>query len=231
MDVILKVLSGGKKGAKVALKKPEFLIGRSQECNLTAGTSSISRKHCAIRRDGTRVTIQDLGSRNGTKVNGEKIAEETELKSGDEIGVGPLQFMITMSTGIANEKKPKVKSVAEAAERAADSGHHHVEEDDISAWLLGTPDTAPASTETQTIRMDDTDAVRVQAAIAAEHAADEPQEETAEVTDSEESEADSEEGEEDSKQEPGKLPPIPKETTKDSREAAAQALRNWNRRR
>ncbi|MEM9352196.1 MAG: FHA domain-containing protein [Planctomycetota bacterium] len=230
MDVILKVISGGKKGAKVALKKPEFLIGRSQECHLTAGTNSISRKHCAIRRDGTRVTIADLGSRNGTKVNGEKIAEETELKSGDEIGVGPLQFMITMSTGIANEKKPKVKSVAEAAERAAergsDSGSHSVAEEDITEWLLGTPDPAPAVTETQTIRMDDTDAVRVQAAIATEN-----QNETSTEDNAEAAEAEGEEGDNPDQPEPGKLPPIPKETTKDSREAAAQALRNWNRRR
>ena len=47
--------------AKIAVKKDEFLIGRSPECNLCAGSTSISRRHCAIMRNGTKVTIKDFG--------------------------------------------------------------------------------------------------------------------------------------------------------------------------
>lgn len=224
MDVILKVMSGSKQGAKVAIKKPEFLIGRSPECHLSASTTSISRKHCCIKRDGKKVTIADLGSRNGTKVNGEKISEETELTSGDEIAVGPLAFMVTITPGISSEKKPGVKSVAEAAERTADSAQATVEEEDISRWLLDGPAEDPVYAETQTIRMDDTNAVKAEQDLVEGNPA--LDDETIEVESLEELDDENKK-----KKGPGKLPPIPKEpSSKDSREAAAQALRNWNRR-
>ena len=109
MEVMLKVLEGAKSGAQVAIKKNEFVIGRSQECHLCAGSSAVSRRHCAILRDDNRVSIKDLGSRNGTLVNGQKIEGEVELASGDEVVVGPLKFLVTISTGIANAKRAEVK--------------------------------------------------------------------------------------------------------------------------
>ncbi len=217
MDVILKVLEGAKTGAKVAIKKDLFLIGRSPKCDLCAGSTTISRRHCAFRRDGARVTIEDLGSRNGTLVNDEKIAEAVELRSGDEIAVGSLRFLVTITHGINNLKKPKVKSVADAVDRAAAKNDSSIADDDISSWLIGTP-AAPskAANETQTIRMDDTNAIDVSTPI-------EP-----ELT--EESEAAQEASSKNKK--PGKLPPVPTEpSSKDSREAAMAALRNFNRRR
>src|SRR5262245_13915077 len=120
MDVILKVLEGAKSGAKVAIKKAEFVIGRSPECHLSAGSTAVSRKHCAILRSDNRVAIKDLGSRNGTLVNGKKITDEIELATGDEVTIGPLKFLVTITPGIANNKKPEVKTVAEAAVRVAE---------------------------------------------------------------------------------------------------------------
>ena len=229
MDVILKVLEGAKVGAKVAVKKEKFLIGRSPKCHLCAGSTAISRKHCAIRRYDAKATIEDLGSRNGTLVNGEKIKAEQDLQSGDEIAVGPLKFLVTISLGISNGKKPEVKSVADAVERAATKSSDHVEETDISDWLLE-PQT-PASTsmaETQTIEMDDTNALHLQTVEGEE---DEPLIHAEESDSAEESDEEEEDGK-DKKKEPGKLPPMSSEpATKDSREAAAEALRNWNRRR
>src|SRR3990170_4837570 len=157
MDVILKVLEGAKSGAKIAVKKTEFIIGRSQGCHLCAGSSAVSRQHCAILRQDNRVSIKDLGSRNGTVVNGIKIAEETELASGDEVTVGPLKFLVTISTGISNAKKPGVKSVAEAMVRTAETPTGSVGDDDITKWLLSP---VSALTETQTIRLDDTNAIQ-----------------------------------------------------------------------
>ncbi len=229
MDVILKVLEGAKAGAKVAVKKEEFLIGRSQKCHLCVGSTAISRKHCVIYRHSASVTIKDLGSRNGTLVNDKRITEEIELSSGDEIVVGPLRFQLTISTGINNLKRPKVKSVAEAVERTVSAGDSNVQEDDITKWLLDAEISSKAATETQTIRMDDTNAVNLQSELAKSAAAEENK-----LT------SDSKvgiEGQEEpttgkkKKKVPGKLPRIKKEpTSKDSCEAASAALRNWNRR-
>ena len=251
MDVILKVLEGAKTGTKIAVKKDEFLIGRSQECHLCAGSSSISRRHCMIARDDTKVSIKDLGSRNGTLVNGEKITETVELSSGDELGIGTLKLMVTISHGINNRKRPKVETVADAVERTVATGDSNIGEDDITQWLLDSPDAASksqAANETQTIRMDETNAVQFKGPKRAEEAETEAETE-AEIPEptSDETASDSkvesptqpdDETAADSKKkskkkrEPGKLPPRPTEpASKDSREAAMMALRNWNRRR
>jgi pSer/pThr/pTyr-binding forkhead associated (FHA) protein len=225
MDVILKVLEGAKSGAKIAVKKTEFIIGRSQGCHLCAGSSAVSRQHCAILRQDNRVSIKDLGSRNGTVVNGIKIAEETELASGDEVTVGPLKFLVTISTGISNAKKPGVKSVAEAVVRTAETPMGSVGDDDITKWLLGP---VSALTETQTIRIDDTNAIqKMREAAEAAAAASEGEAKATEPA-AEELKAESPA----TKPGPGKLPKLPEKAgTKDSREAAVEALRAWSRRR
>lgn len=227
MDVILKVTSGSKVGAKIAVKKDEFLIGRSPECHLCAGSTSISRKHCAITRNGTKVTIKDLGSRNGTVVNGKKTEGEVELQSGDEITIGSLEFLVTITAGLNNEKKPEVKTVAEAVERAVEkSAGSHVGVDDISNWLIDGDKPKGTFSDTQTIRIDDTKSTELREAM----------KELEEAASSETTEAPAEEAhaaeKSKEKKEPGKLPFISKQpATKDSREAAVEALRSWNRRR
>ena len=250
MDVYLKVLEGAKSGGTIAIKKDRFLIGRSRKCNLCASTNSISRQHCLIIRRDASVTIQDLGSRNGTLVNGNRIDQEVEIHSGDELVVGPLRFMLTISHGISNLKRPKTKSVAEAAERTAHSHRENIQEDDISSWLLGT-EPIQSMTETQTIRLDDTNATEMRQAMAqtawkttgkesasAESTVAEPAEtEMEQNLDAADTKDPSEVGQaSDSKiakkrKGPGKLPHLPpKPATKDSREAAAEALRSWGRR-
>jgi len=229
MDVILKVLEGAKTGTKIAVKKDEFLIGRSQKCHLCVGSSSVSRRHCAITRKDAKVTIKDLGSRNGTLVNDQKIEGEVELSSGDELGIGSIKLLITITHGITNLKRPKVKTVADAVDRTVATGDSSLAEDDITKWLLdapGTPSSSQVANETQTIHMDDTNAADLQQELKEEQAsadvqATQPEEESTET------EADSKK-----KKKPGKLPPVPIEPgSKDSREAAMQALRDWNRRR
>ncbi|MEM8945475.1 MAG: FHA domain-containing protein [Planctomycetota bacterium] len=231
MDVILKVLEGAKTGTKIAVKKNEFLVGRSQECHLCAGSSSVSRRHCVITRKDAVVSIRDLGSRNGTVVNGKKTSGEVELSSGDEIGIGTLKLLLTITHGINNLKRPKVKSVAEAVERTVATGDSTVGEDDITKWLHDAPGPPPSSqvmSETQTIRMDDTNAMQLREQVEKQQAdQQQPDEASAEETDEE----DDSKGKK-KKKEPGKLPPVPNEpASKDSREAAMMALRNWNRRR
>jgi len=219
MDVVLKVLSGAKKGTKIAVKKEEFLIGRSQQCHLCVGSSSISRKHCAIFRSDTSVKIKDLKSSNGTLVNGKRITEEIELSSGDELEIGSLLFLVTISPGISNRKRSEIKSVADAVERVAEVRGGGTPEEDISSWLLGPDPVSSSATETQTIQMDDTGAIQ------AHLEAEEKKQEAAENQAAEPAKEKKNKG-------PGKLPPIPSSSSsKNSGEAAEEALRSWNRRR
>src|SRR5947208_16722199 len=94
MKLKLVVLAGAKEGLEIPLKKDKFLIGRAKECALRAGSEAISRRHCAIIRRESGYKVRDLGSRNGTHVNGEKITAEVPLNEGDELRVGPLTFRV-----------------------------------------------------------------------------------------------------------------------------------------
>ena len=89
MHVKLKVLRGASTGKEVEIRGPRFFIGRSPECNLRANSDAISRRHCAITVGDNDVTIKDLGSRNGTYVNGTRIDGEHRIKMGDQLRVGP----------------------------------------------------------------------------------------------------------------------------------------------
>jgi predicted component of type VI protein secretion system len=221
----LIVLAGAKEGTEIPLKKDKFVIGRSRECTLRAGSDAISRHHCLILRTADGYTIRDLGSRNGTYVNGERITAETELKQDDTVRVGPLEFRCEMSIDIDRSKKPKVKDVAEVVARSAPSpADEDVTEDDISRWLLGPdPGSGAAMNETQNFRIDETRAIPAKT----------PQEtiEIAAVEQPAENPQESGKGKKEKKV-VGKLPPLPpKRMSKDSREAAAEILRELGRRR
>lgn len=69
------------------LSQPTAVLGRSVDCDLRVTDPGVSRRHVELRRDGGRVTLRDLGSTNGTLVNGSR-AIETELRDGDRIRVG-----------------------------------------------------------------------------------------------------------------------------------------------
>src|SRR6266480_1602359 len=109
MKLKLVVLAGAKEGLEIPLKKDKFLIGRAKECSLRAGSEAISRRHCAIVRRDNGWTARDLGSRNGTYVNDERITKEVPLKDGDELRVGPLKFRVAA----ADSKVVTPKTAAE----------------------------------------------------------------------------------------------------------------------
>lgn len=67
-------------------------IGRAVESEIVITSKRISRAHAQIRRQGWRVFLEDLGSTNGTFLNGERILGAVQLRDGDQIGVGDVQL-------------------------------------------------------------------------------------------------------------------------------------------
>jgi pSer/pThr/pTyr-binding forkhead associated (FHA) protein len=63
------------------------VIGRSRECDLRVADGNASRRHAEVTRDGEAYIIVDLGSTNGTELNGRRITRET-LSDGDRITIG-----------------------------------------------------------------------------------------------------------------------------------------------
>nr|WP_317987901.1 FHA domain-containing protein [Hyalangium gracile] len=84
----LVVTAGPKAGEEFNLEDEEYVVGRSTDNPICIQDSSVSRKHIMLRRVGSGWTVSDLGSGNGTLVNGEPITDETVLGNGDVITMG-----------------------------------------------------------------------------------------------------------------------------------------------
>jgi hypothetical protein len=84
---VLIGLDGKYEGRKWSLSEPEFVIGRSPECQLVVADRQVSRRHARLRKGALGHLLEDLGSKNGTHVNGIRIGKPVSLKDGDEIQV------------------------------------------------------------------------------------------------------------------------------------------------
>ena len=69
------------------------VIGRGSDCDLTIDDATLSRRHAELSIDHGRLRVRDLGSANGTSVNGERITER-ELNHGDELRFGAKAFVV-----------------------------------------------------------------------------------------------------------------------------------------
>jgi pSer/pThr/pTyr-binding forkhead associated (FHA) protein len=147
MDVKLIVANGKHIGEKLPVSGPKFIIGRSEECQLRLGSDLISRHHCAIMIEDGYVAIRDFGSKNGTFVNGERVRSEQELKNGDRLTVGQVEFLVELVVNVSGKKKPKVHSVQEAAARTVESG---ADELDLAGWLAEGETVVGSSAQTET---------------------------------------------------------------------------------
>lgn len=87
--MLLEVVEGDASGARIGVAG-ELLIGRSTEdAGVLGGDPELSRRHAIVRREqGGSFSIEDLGSMNGTLVNGEPVTERKYLQVGDKIEVG-----------------------------------------------------------------------------------------------------------------------------------------------
>jgi pSer/pThr/pTyr-binding forkhead associated (FHA) protein len=91
----IQVRSGFYDGLEVALDRDWLVIGRGRGADVVLAEATISRAHAAFGVESGGFFVQDLGSTNGTMVNGSKI-ERQELKSGDEIRMGRLVIGVTL---------------------------------------------------------------------------------------------------------------------------------------
>jgi tetratricopeptide (TPR) repeat protein len=84
----LIIVAGPDIGLEWSFKQPEVVIGRDEDCQLTLNDINVSRKHAKIAPEGKRYYLSDLGSGNGTYLNGIRVERRVELSPGDEIVIG-----------------------------------------------------------------------------------------------------------------------------------------------
>ena len=110
-DARLKVLSGSQVGSEIALPEGKFLIGREEDCHLRPNSELVSRHHCVFARDQYALRLRDLGSTNGTFVNGEPLKGGVVLNAGDHVKVGQLEFEVVLGAATETPDAPEVGDV------------------------------------------------------------------------------------------------------------------------
>lgn len=137
MEVSLLVVGGKNAGKKIPVAPPKFFIGRGEDCHLQAGSDQVSRHHAVVIVEEGFVAVRDLGSKSGTFVNQERVKTQRELKNGDRLKTGPLEFEVELAVGVGGKKKPKIQNVAEAVTRSAQAGRPLGEDDFDLADIFG----------------------------------------------------------------------------------------------
>lgn len=98
MDARLRILSGPHAGETIQIRRGKLLIGREEDCQLRPDSEFVSRHHCVLLLDDYTLRIRDLGSKNGTFVNGRRIGtSETILLHDDMISIGEMIGQIDLS--------------------------------------------------------------------------------------------------------------------------------------
>lgn len=160
----LKVVGGKHTGQVIPLNRRKFLIGREQDCQLRPNSEMVSRHHCVFSVDDFSVRLRDLGSTNGTLVNGERIRKETVLASGDRIVIGNLEFELVVRAGVttAEADSKVVPSVALANEETRVTSRTVLEMPAVSQ-----PTPEPVTTQAPAPAVNETQALNLQALAAA----------------------------------------------------------------
>jgi len=118
--ITLTIVNGPLEGLEYVFQEPcKHVIGRADDCTIQLPKivmhSAVSRHHCLLVIDPPEVSVQDLGSINGTYVNGEELGHKLgneilkrdssrtpprlSLKSGDELKVGDVVFKVSIACG------------------------------------------------------------------------------------------------------------------------------------
>jgi len=125
----------------IALPSAVTVIGRRRNCDLRIPLSDVSKRHCQINCDDGTLKIRDLGSKNGTFLNGLRITEAV-VQPGDWIQVGPIGFVFQIdgkpekitAPVLKQPEKPKPKKEkagGKAAEKTAKKAEKKIEEENF----------------------------------------------------------------------------------------------------
>ena len=140
MNYVLQVVRGRSTSTTLKLTDNVTSLGRHDDCVIRIKSAQVSRRHCELYEVGGQLMLRDLGSSNGTFVNGKRVTGEQALKHGDEVTVGAVTLRVAklgkpVSTLPASpESKPKAgdTAVVEALEvdSSADEEEFEMEFDD-----------------------------------------------------------------------------------------------------
>ncbi len=107
------ILLQGGEATTFELKPQDMVLGRHPDCDIVLQSNMISRRHAKVTLTNGKVMLEDLGSGNGTFLNGEKIESPVQLKHEDRFKLGPMLFRF--ADGANTEKVPASSQPAVSA--------------------------------------------------------------------------------------------------------------------
>ncbi|HEX8700400.1 MAG TPA: FHA domain-containing protein [Myxococcaceae bacterium] len=116
----LKIAEGKDAGKEFLFEQDSVLIGRTPECDVVLYDAGVSRRHCRIFSEGDGYIVEDMGSANGTKVNGAPVKTKP-LTDGDQLTLGPVVFAFAAVEAEAEEPGTDGVGVPAAAQDEANS--------------------------------------------------------------------------------------------------------------
>lgn len=123
----IKYLSGPQAGKTIQMKSGKYILGRGPHCDVIFNHPGVSKEHCEISVTSTKVIFKDLGSTNGTFLNGTKLASGAsgELISGDQLMLHDLVigFKLQLNLPSKNKKTSKNGMVKSGIQQPAFSGN------------------------------------------------------------------------------------------------------------
>ncbi len=134
MQVVLVMFTGDGERRSFSIARDITVVGRREDCDLRIPVEDVSRKHCRLVKEADGIRLEDLGSSNGSYVNGHRV-QETGLKPGDWIQIGPVQFVIQIDGDPSDEELVPPPSPLPA-------DHHHGHEAGAAAEDSATGDHA-----------------------------------------------------------------------------------------
>lgn len=106
-------LTGPSPGRQLAVvDQLRFGRGKEQDIDLDGIEPKASRNHAVVSWSGGQLVVNDLGSRNGTRVNGQRVASATALKAGDILAIGALQWRIELDPALSGAAGPSPRCCA-----------------------------------------------------------------------------------------------------------------------
>ena len=97
-NALLLVQKGPNAGARYLLNRDHVTVGRNPDSDIFLDDVTVSRKHAQFERNSSGFSVHDVGSLNGTYVNGE-LAENTELINGDSVQIGKYRLLYMTNGG------------------------------------------------------------------------------------------------------------------------------------
>src|SRR3954447_16570600 len=126
MDFQLMIVRGRGASETIKLGDGVTTVGRHDDCQLRIKSSQVSRKHCELFEKKGILLVKDLGSSNGTYVNGKRIQDQRVLEPGDELTIGQVKLKVGKlgealpPTPAAPAAKPGDTAVVEAVSAVED---------------------------------------------------------------------------------------------------------------